>query len=81
MKLYIKRGLLGLGFGLLLEFLIFNFPFVKSGFDVQQLHFSLSRVIAVVLILLVGTFLFRLQRMPDYHIGDITDDQETKKQI
>lgn len=33
-----------------------------------QWHISLSRIIAVVLIYLLGSLLFRIQRMPDYGI-------------
>lgn len=70
MKKYIKRGLIGLIIGTVLEIFVFNFLFIQSGFDIQILDINISRIVAVVLIAVVGTFLFSIQKMPDYHIGD-----------
>ena len=39
----------------------------------NSFHFSISRVVAVVLIYYAATFLFSIQKMPDYHLDKITD--------
>ena len=38
----------------------------------RYFHFSISHVIAVILIALLGTFLFNIQKMPDYHLEEYT---------
>ena len=37
-------------------------------FNEKHFDFSVSRVVAMVLIWIVGSFLFSIQRMPDYHL-------------
>lgn len=55
-------------------------------FNEREFDFSVSRIMTMVLIWLVGTFLFGMQKMPDYHLerfynpsdGEDPEDQAKK---
>ena len=70
LKLYVKRGAIGLLIGSLLEIFVFNFSFWTAGLDWYVMDLSVSRIVTVVLIAVVGTFLFNIQKMPDYNVGN-----------